>query len=129
MSILIICLFLGCLMPIVAKMPVALAMHKLGGYDNNHPRQQQANLTGFGERALAAHQNSFEALITFAPAIVLAIALDRTGSLIQYLAITHIVCRFAYIVCYLKNWSTLRSTVWFVGFLSPLIIIWQCLPV
>ena len=56
MNILIICLFIAMLLPYLAKMPVAVAMAKLGGYDNAHPRAQQAKLTGFGARALAGHQ-------------------------------------------------------------------------
>lgn len=63
MTILIICLFIAMVLPIVAKIPVAIAMNNAGGYDNNHPRAQQAKLTGFGARALAAHQNAFESLI------------------------------------------------------------------
>ena len=45
-------------MPILFKAPLAFAMNKLGGYDNRHPRAQQAQLKGFGARALAVHQNS-----------------------------------------------------------------------
>ena len=64
MTILIVCLFIACLLPYLAKIPTAIAMkNQPGGYDNNHPRAQQAMLTGFGARAVAAHQNSFESLI------------------------------------------------------------------
>ena len=76
MTTLIICLFIAALLPFIAKIPVAIAMHKLNGYNNNHPRAQQAELTGFGARALAAHQNAFESLAIFAPSILLAIS-DR----------------------------------------------------
>lgn len=31
-----------------------------GGYDNNHPRDQQAALVGWGKRANAAHNNTLE---------------------------------------------------------------------
>jgi len=45
MTILILCLFIALLLPYIAKLPVAYAMNKLDGYDNSHPRNQQANLT------------------------------------------------------------------------------------
>ena len=127
MTTLIICLFIALFLPFLAKIPVAIAMAKLGGYDNNHPRSQQANLTGFGARALAAHQNAFESVIIFAPAILLAIATNHTGQVIQQLAMVHIFARVAYNALYLMNIGIVRSLVWFVSLFSSLGIVWQCL--
>lgn len=127
MTILIICLFIALLLPFLAKAPVAIAMSKLGGYDNNHPRSQQEKLTGFGARALAAHQNAFESVIIFAPAILLAIATNHTGEFIQQLAIVHVVARILYNGLYLFNVGTMRSIVWAVGIICSFTIIWQCL--
>lgn len=127
MTTLIICLFIALLLPFIAKLPVAIAMNKLGGYNNNHPRSQQDKLKGFGARALAAHQNAFESAIIFAPAVLLAIATNHTGEFIQQLAMTHIVARVLYNALYLYNKGTLRSLVWAVGILCSFIIIWQCL--
>lgn len=129
MDILIGCLFVAAILPFLAKVPVAIAMNKLGGYDNNHPRAQQSQLTGFGARALAAHQNAFEALIIFAPAILVAIATQHTGELIQQLAIAHVSARILYHIFYLLNFGWIRSLVWAVGLISSLMIIWQCMPV
>ncbi|GAA6173269.1 MAPEG family protein [Colwellia sp. KU-HH00111] len=127
MTTLIWCLFIATLLPIIAKGPVAYAMSKLGGYNNNHPREQQSKLTGFGARALAAHQNAFESLIIFAPAVLLAIATQHTGENITLLAIVHICARIAYNIFYLINSDKLRSIVWFVATLSSFGIIWQCI--
>ena len=127
MTSLIICLFIAALLPIVAKVPVAIAMHKLGRYNNNHPRAQQAELTGFGARALAAHQNAFESLIIFAPAVLLAIATKNTGAVIEQLAITHVIARVFYNIAYLMNISTIRSIIWAVGIISALSIIFLCI--
>ncbi|HBY84354.1 MAG TPA: hypothetical protein DEO86_00605, partial [Colwellia sp.] len=91
MEILIICLFLALLLPLLAKGPVAYAMAKLGGYNNNHPREQQSKLTGFGARALAAHQNAFESLILFAPAIILALVTNNINQTVIVLAIVHVI--------------------------------------
>ncbi len=128
MTILISCLFIAALLPYVAKMPVAYAMAKQGGYDNNQPRAQQAILTGFGARALAAHQNAFESLIIFAPALLLAIAAQKTNSAITTLAIIHVVTRIIYNILYLCNVSTLRSLVWAVATLASFSIIYLCIP-
>jgi uncharacterized MAPEG superfamily protein len=127
MTIVIYCLLIAVLLPYLAKIPLAYAMNKAGGYDNHHPRSQQAALTGFGERALAAHQNAFESLIIFSPAVLLAIATNHLDESIEYLAITHIIARIAYHILYLLDWDKLRSTVWAIGLLAAIAIIWQCL--
>lgn len=128
MTILIWCLFIAALLPLLAKGPVAYAMNKLGGYNNNHPREQQSKLTGFGARSLAAHQNAFESLIMFAPAVLLAIATNHTGDNIVLLAIVHVCARIAYNIFYLMDIDKLRSLVWFVATICSFTIIWQCIP-
>ena len=127
MIILIWCLFIAALLPFIAKAPVAYAMNKLGGYNNNHPREQQSKLTGFGARALAAHQNAFESLIIFAPAVLLAIATQHTGENIVLLAVVHVCARLAYHLFYLMDIDKLRSLVWFIATVSSFTIIWQCI--
>ncbi len=128
MTLLIWTLIIAALLPFIAKAPVAYAMNKLGGYDNNHPREQQAKLTGFGARALAAHQNAFESLIIFAPALLLAILTNHTGTTIQQLAITYIIARIVYNIIYLANVGALRSLVWFVSLGCSLAIMALSLP-
>ena len=123
------CLFIACLLPYLAKIPVVIMMNKQpGGYDNKHPRTQQAALTGIGARAVAAHQNSFESLIIFSTAALTAIATHNTSCLIQGLAIFHLISRGIYHLLYLLNWATLRSTLWTLGSLSSLGILWLCFP-
>ena len=128
MTTLIWCLFIAALLPLLAKGPVAYAMQKLGGYNNNHPREQQSKLTGFGARALAAHQNAFESLMIFAPAVLLAIATQHTGENIALLAIVHICARIAYNILYLMDIDKVRSLAWFVATICSFCIIWQCIP-
>ena len=129
MYTLILCLFIACLLPYLSKIPVAIAMNKQpGGYDNNHPRAQQAALTGVGARAVAAHQNSFESLIIFVAAILTALATQNTTTTVQNLAVLYVVTRVIYHVLYLLNWAMLRSTIWMVGLIASLSIIWLCLP-
>ena len=129
MSILIICLLIACLIPYLSKIPVALAMkNQPGGYDNYHPRAQQTALTGFGARAVAAHQNSFESLLIFSAAVLTALATQHTTSTIQTLAILYLVTRCIYHIFYLLNFASLRSLIWAIGLLASLSIIWLCIP-
>lgn len=128
MTTLIWSLFIAVLLPFLAKVPLAYAMKKQGGYNNNHPREQQSKLTGFGARALAAHQNAFESLTIFAPAVLLAIATQHTGNNIVILAIVHVCARVLYNVLYLADIDKLRTLVWTVATLSSFTIIWQCIP-
>lgn len=125
MNTLLTCLFIAMLLPYLAKGPVAWAMAKAGGYDNHHPRSQQAQLTGFGARALAGHQNAFESLLIFGLAVLTVIASGRVTPMAEWLAIVHIVARFAYQMLYLLNKSTLRSLAWFVAIFSTFGIFFQ----
>jgi uncharacterized MAPEG superfamily protein len=127
MDILIYCLLAAIFLPYITKIPLAIAMHQHGGYDNKNPRGQQAKLEGFGARALAAHQNAFESLIVFSAAIATALATNNTDGFIQYLAIVHIIARVIYMVLYLLNWDKLRSIVWATGLFASVAIVWNCL--
>ncbi|RUR13718.1 MAPEG family protein [Legionella sp. km772] len=126
MTTLLACLLIMLILPYLAKLPLGYAMNKLGGYDNNQPREQQAKLTGFGARALAAHQNSFEALSVFATAILAAIATQHSSLVIQILAIIYVISRVAYHVLYLMDLASLRSLTWFIGYICCLLILIQC---
>lgn len=129
MTTLIWCLLVATILPYIAKIPVAIAMNKAGGYDNRHPRTQQAGLTGFGARALAAHQNAFESLIVFAPAVLVALVTESTSEAIQYLALTHIGARVVYHVLYLLDIDKLRSLSWTVAIGCSFAIIWHSMPI
>lgn len=125
MNTLLTCLFVAMLLPYLAKGPVAWAMAKAGGYDNHHPRSQQAQLTGFGARALAGHQNAFESLLIFGLAVLTVIATGKVTPTAEWLAIVHIVARFGYQILYLLNKGTLRSLSWFVAIFSAFGIFFQ----
>ena len=128
MTILLICLFLATLMPILAKAPLAWAMSReKGGYDNHLPREQQKNLTGFGARAKAAHENSFEALLMFTPGVLAVIASQSAGHVAEYLAMVFIVARAVYLLAYWWDVHLLRSSAWGIGFICSLALIWQAM--
>jgi uncharacterized MAPEG superfamily protein len=99
-----------------SKLPVAVAMQRAGGYDNRHPRAQQATLEGFGARAVAAHLNGFETFAPFAAAVLAAHVLGARAALVDTLAVAFVVSRVVYVACYLADLATVRSAVWMVGF-------------
>ena len=98
---------------------VTFEMRKLeGGYDNRDPRAQQARLEGIGRRALAAHQNSFEAFAPFAAAVLAAIQRGGNVHAAAYMSIVFVVARGVYIWAYLGDKATLRSSAWTIGIIA-----------
>ena len=131
MSIALWCLFFAGLLHVVSKVPLAYAQSKHpGGYDNNNPRQQQAALDSWGQRALAAHNNQLESFPLFAAGILVAVATGVQSNAVGYLAAAYIVARLAYFYLYLKDMASLRSIVsglasifvQFHEFASPVIV-------
>lgn len=125
MHTILICLLIAMLLPYAAKVPLAIAMGKSGRYDNNHPRAQQALLTGFGARALAGHQNAFESLMVFGVAVLTALITNNVTDVVALLAIVHVVARVVYHAMYLLNYGTLRSLSWFVAIGASIAIFCQ----
>ncbi|RON11328.1 hypothetical protein BK659_00560 [Pseudomonas brassicacearum] len=122
MSIPFWCVFISAVLIYVARMPVAKAMKEQGGYNNHLPRTQQAQLTGFGARALAAHQNSFEAFILFAVGVLMAHTTQTAGWLIDSLAIIFVIARVIYLLCYWADLAWQRSLLWFVGLVCSFLL-------
>lgn len=117
MTTVLVCLLVAFLLNMLSKAPVAVAMARQpGGYDNRHPREQQAALEGWGKRALAAHQNQFEAFPAFGVGVLVALATGAAGPWLDGLAIAFVAARILYIALYIANLHLLRSTVWTVGF-------------
>jgi len=102
--------------------PVTKAMKEQGGYNNHLPRQQQAQLSGFGARSLAAHQNSFEAFILFAVGVLMAHTTQTAGWLIDGLAMTFVIARVIYLLCYWADLAWQRSLVWCIGLVCSLLL-------
>lgn len=132
LNTLITCLIIAALLPYFAKAPLAWAMKKhgggeIGGYDNQEPRSQQKQLSGFGARCLAAHENSFEALLVFASATLLVIATDNINRDMALLACAFVVCRVLYLIFYWSNFDKLRSTVWLLGIFASFSMMFKCL--
>ncbi|RUO41402.1 hypothetical protein CWE22_04325 [Pseudidiomarina aestuarii] len=125
MSTLIWCLLIAGLLPIAAKAPVVYFQNRDKGYDNRHPRAQQARLTGAGARAVAGHYNAYEAFPLYAAAILLVIATEQVTTTNITLAMSFIGLRVVYHVLYLANFDKLRSLIWLFALLCPVIMIAQ----
>ena len=101
----------------VPRLIVVLAQSKQPeGFDNSHPRMQQAKLTGWGARAQGAHQNGFEAFAPFAAGILACQISGQDVATTAWLGVAFVVVRAVYIAMYVANLATLRSLVWFVAF-------------
>lgn len=127
MNTLIICLFIAVILPYIMKIVMDHFIRKEGRYDNHHPRMRQAQLVGCGARALAAHQNGFESLSVFAPAVLTAMATNHISMTVQSLAVIYIISRIIYNIMYLKDLASLRSLIWLIGFLCCLAILLSCM--
>jgi uncharacterized MAPEG superfamily protein len=114
-----LCVFFALLLTWGTKIPLGIAMRlRPGGYDNKHPRRQQSELEGWGERAHAAHANGFESFAPFAAGVVIAHLAGLDEHRATILSVTFVVARLIYPVCYIANLDYLRTAVWSVGFLA-----------
>ncbi len=121
MSISFVCVFIMLLIVYLSRVPVSMAMNQSqSGYDNKNPRDQQAQLTGWGRRALAAHHNSLESFAPFAAGVVICYL--AKGALLgsTVLSLIYIAARIAFVGLYLADLSTARSLSWIVGVLATL---------
>ncbi len=114
-------LFMG-LFPIVAA---GIAKKGFEGYDNGMPREWLAKQTGFRARANAAQANLFESLPLFFAAVIIASIANAPQERIDLLALGFVAARIAYLACYVANWPTTRSFVWFVGLACVVAIFFQ----
>jgi uncharacterized MAPEG superfamily protein len=114
-------LFMG-LLPIVAA---GIAKKGFDGYDNGAPREWLAKQTGFRARANAAQANLFESLPFFFAAVIIASIANAPQSRIDLLAIGFVICRIAFLICYIANWSTARSIVWLFGIICVVAMFFQ----
>lgn len=121
------CVLVSAVLPIacagLAKWGMFATPKRLGGYDNNHPRQWLARQTDWRSRANAAQANSFEALPFFIGAVIIAHQLGASQLRLDVLAFLYIVLRLLYIMMYVADLATVRSLVWGLAFLVNIAIL------
>ncbi len=110
-----LCVLIAGLLPYVGTMAAKWGFRR---YDNHNPRQWLAEQTGFRARGNAAQANSFEAFPLFAAGVIIATLAQVETALTDALAVTFVLARVGYIVCYVADKATWRSIFWLVGLLS-----------
>jgi len=116
MTIPFYCLAIVCFLPYVwgfASIPER--QKQLGRIDNKDPRAQQAQLTGRGARAIAAHKNAFEAIAIFAPAVIVAHLAGADPAWSSSLAQIFVSARLLHGIFYLLDLDLLRTGIFGVG--------------
>lgn len=103
-------LIAAALLTVASKAPLAVAQSRAnGGYDNVHPRAQQSALTGWGARALAAHQNSMEAFPMLGVGAAIALGSGHDGAVAATLVWAWVAIRVAFIAAYVAGAGKLRT--------------------
>jgi uncharacterized MAPEG superfamily protein len=114
-------LLVAVLLPYVwAGASVGARKEQFGNVDNAHPRLQAAKLEGKGARAVGAHQNAFEALAVYAPAVLVAHVTHANPTHSMILAIVWVVVRVLHGVLYLANVDKARSMMFAFGMLAAI---------
>lgn len=88
------------------------------GYDTSAPRAMFDKLPPYAQRATWAHQNSFEALIIYTAAALMAYVTGVDSDWGKIAAIAFLVGRSFYSVFYILDIPILRSMMFAVGSIS-----------
>ena len=110
-----LCVLIAGLLPYLGTMAAKWGFRR---YDNHNPRQWLAEQTGFRARGNAAQENSFVAFPFFAAGVIIATLASVEAAVVDGLAVTFVVARLGYIVCYVADKAVWRSIFWLVGLLS-----------
>lgn len=115
------CLAAASLMPyLLFGLAVPQRAKQFGKIEFNNPREQESRLEGLGARLIAAHSNAFEALIIFAPAVVVAHVAGADPSWSSTLALVFIGARVVHAVVYALDLAPLRTLAFAVGYFSSM---------
>lgn len=106
------CVLVAALLPFVATL---IAKRSGERFNNRDPRTWLEKQQGLSKRANNAQANGFEAFPIFAAAVIIAHLAHAPQARIDLLAISFVIARIAFLVCYLADWHWARSLVWFVG--------------
>ena len=111
------CVLIALILPYGCAYIAKFAGGKFGMRHNHDPRAFLDSLEGLPKRAHAAQLNSFEILPGFIAAVIISDIVGNAEQVtLDVLAVVFITSRLLYIICYLADWPTLRSLVWFAGF-------------
>ncbi|NEQ44024.1 MAG: MAPEG family protein [Leptolyngbya sp. SIOISBB] len=98
-------------------MVVGLARFQMG-YDMSAPRKMTDKMPPYAQRANWAHQNSFESLILFAPAALMAYVTGQDSIVALGAVLAYLIARLLYSIFYIADIPILRSAMFAVGSLG-----------
>ncbi|MFL2656788.1 MAG: MAPEG family protein [Burkholderiaceae bacterium] len=120
MNTALLCLLCVGLLPMICA---GISKSKLD-YDNKNPRAWLARQSGFRLRANSAQQNSWEAFLWFAVAILAVHSSDKVKiTEVEVMAIFYVVLRIFYIAAYVSDFAMLRTVFWSIAFILNIIIL------
>lgn len=111
-----LCIAVAIWIPYLSTLIAKVGGRGFGPEQNRDPRAFLGTLHGFRKRAASAQLNGFEVTPAFAAAVLTAQQVGSAPqSTIDALAIGFVVSRLVYTACYVADWASLRSVVWFAG--------------
>jgi uncharacterized MAPEG superfamily protein len=105
----------------------AATIAQVGVKKASGPRDAPVTITGKPGRLQRAMNNHFEALILFTIAVVVITLGDKGTGFSAACAWTYLGARILYIPAYYFGLAPWRSLIWFVGFLSTMLMILSAL--
>jgi uncharacterized MAPEG superfamily protein len=113
------CILIAGLLPYVwSGAAVKARADQFGAVDNKLPRAQQAQMTGWGARALGASSNAFESFPFFAAAVIVAHIAGASPGTSATWALVYIAARILHGIFYVSDLDRLRSLAFGVGVVS-----------
>ena len=90
-------------------------------------RENLPPLAGWAQRAQRAHLNMLENLVLFAALVLIAVVAGKTNATTLLGAQIFVWARLAYAIVYVIGIPWLRTLVWFVSIVGPILIFIQLL--
>jgi uncharacterized MAPEG superfamily protein len=116
MTLALWCLPVAIFLPYVfTSLAKSMTSRATGTFDNRDPRAFLAGAEGAAKRAHNVQLNTFEALPGFIAGVLTASMLDADPSKLDALAGVWILLRITYGACYVADYASLRSLVWFAA--------------
>ena len=87
------------------------------------PRDEHRPLTGLAGRLERTLRNHFEALMLFAPVVLVVTASGQSSGLTATCAWLFLAARVVYLPAYAFGWVPWRSLIWAVGFFATAVML------
>jgi len=110
------CILIAGLLPYVwSAAAVKARVDQFGQADNRLPRAQQAQLAGWGARAVGASANAFETFPLFAAAAIVAHIAGADPGWSATWSLVYVATRVLHGILYVSDLDKLRSAAFFLG--------------